>query len=248
MIWSSSNPSIAVVDQNGVVSAVSNGVAIITVTTDDNDLTDMCIVTVSDVPEMTVDGQSFVAVDLGLPSGTKWASYNLGANNSLDKGNVYAWGEVIPKSNPNIDYDWSSYKWSNSDGSYLIKYNTRSNLGFVDNLTSLELDDDAAHKALGGTWRMPTDDELWEIYSKCSWSWHTVDGITGKLVVGPNGNSIFLPYTSGNLGLYWSSSLNVDSYDIDSCKSAMAFRFYTNLCSPISATRCIAGAVRPVTD
>jgi len=160
-------------------------------------------------------------VDLGLPSGTLWATCNVGASNPEDYGNYYAWGEKTTKSN----YDWDTYKWCNnsSSGVNLTKYNNDSSNGTVDNKTVLELEDDVAYVNWGGDWRMPTRSELNELKDNCTWTETTQNGVNGRKVTGPNGNSIFLPaagyYYENSLyyadhGFYWSSSLYLsDSRD-----------------------------------
>lgn len=149
-------------------------------------------------------------VDLGLPSGTKWANMNLGARLPEDSGNYYAWGETDPKSS----YSWSSYKWSiqeaiSSHGT--TKYNS------TDNITVLEAEDDVATVKLGGNWRLPTHEEQEELRDYCNWTWMSVLGTKGYKVVGPNGKSIFLPVTgeyyddsfsNATQGNYWSSSVS----------------------------------------
>ncbi len=152
-----------------------------------------------------------VAVDLGLS--VKWATMNVGANAPEESGDYFAWGETEPRHY----YYWSNYKWC--DGSYntLTKYCTDSEYGTVDNKTTLDSEDDAAHANWGGSWRMPTFNEIKELESKCSWEWTVQNGVNGMTVTGPNGNSIFLPAAgdrwfndldgAGNKGYYWSSSL-----------------------------------------
>lgn len=153
------------------------------------------------------------AVDLGLS--VKWASCNVGANRPEESGDYFAWGEVKPK----LFYDWSTYKYCNGSAKTLTKYNIDSRYGRVDNKTTLEAQDDAATVNWGGAWRMPTKAEQDELRTKCKWVWTTLNGVNGYKVVGPNGNSIFLPaagymYEGALLsagsshGYYWSSSLN----------------------------------------
>ena len=154
------------------------------------------------------------AIDLGLPSGTKWANMNVGASSPEDYGGYYAWGEIEEKSN----YDWSTYKWCNGSYDTLTKYCRSSSYGTVDNKTVLDPEDDVAHVKWGGTWRMPTLAEQKELLNKCTWNWTTQNGVNGYKVTGPNGNSIFLPaagyrdgtaaYGRGGHGYYWSSSLS----------------------------------------
>ena len=152
-------------------------------------------------------------VDLGLPSGTKWATCNIGATKPEEYGNYYAWGETEPKTT----YNWSTYKWCNGSSDTQTKYCTSSSYGIVDNKTTLEPEDDAAHVNWGGAWRMPTDAEWTELRTNCTWTWTTKNGVNGYEVKGTNGNSIFLPaagyrvsddsYYAGSNGFYWSSSL-----------------------------------------
>ena len=156
------------------------------------------------------------AVDLGLPSGIKWASCNVGAEKPEDYGNYYAWGEVLPKE----DYSLATYKYANGYDK-LTKYCNNASYGdngFTDNKTTLEPEDDAAHVNWGGSWRMPTDAEWAELIANCTWTWTTQNGINGYQVTGKtNSNSIFLPAAGfrdatdlslvGYDGDYWSSSL-----------------------------------------
>ena len=159
-------------------------------------------------------------VDLGLPSGTKWATCNIGATSPEGYGEYFAWGETSPKSN----YDWSTYKYCNGSSSTLTKYNTNSSNGTVDNKTTLELSDDAARANWGGKWRMPTQDEYDELINNCTWTWTTQNGVNGYKVTSiTNGNSMFLPaagfrggssvHIVGFDGSYWSRSLYVSNPD-----------------------------------
>ena len=156
-------------------------------------------------------------VDLGLPSGLKWATCNVGATKPEEYGNYYAWGETEPKTT----YNWSNYKWCNGRANTQTKYCTDSNYGYVvDNKTVLELADDAARANWGGKWRMPTDAECTELRENCTWTWtsdYNGTGVAGRIVTGTNGNSIFLPaagyrasdvlYDAGSWGDCLSSSL-----------------------------------------
>lgn len=216
--WSTSDEAIATV-KDGEVTAVAEGEATITAKAGDKSAT--CSVKVE---------SKMKAVDLGLPSGLKWAECNLGAEKPEDYGDYYAWGEVEPyyssqdpltwKEGKSGGYCWPSYKWCNGDASALTKYNTDSSRGSVDNKTVLDPEDDAAHVILGGKWRMPTDAEWTELRTECTWTWTTQNGVNGRLVTGKNGNSIFLPAAgyrhnanlgyAGSIGNYWSSSLDTD--------------------------------------
>ena len=170
-------------------------------------------------------------VDLGLPSGIKWAKRNLGASKPSDYGNYYAWGETEPKA----DYTWATYKWmqaGQSDWKHITKYTIADGQTegiwydaggtFIgDNKTTLEAADDAATRKLGSPWRMPTLVEIRELLdaNNCTWTWTTQDGKNGYEVKSKtNGNSIFLPAagyrggselgSAGSEGDYWSSSLD----------------------------------------
>ena len=158
-------------------------------------------------------------VDLGLPSGLKWASNNVGATAPEDYGNYYAWGETAPKT----DYSWATYKYANGAGEKLTKYCTDASYGdngFTDNKTTLDPEDDAAYVNWGAKWRMPTDAEWTELREQCTWTWTTQNGVNGYQVTSKtNGNSFFLPAAGyrgknlnsvGSFGYYWYSSLNND--------------------------------------
>ena len=167
-----------------------------------------------------INGHEYV--DLGLPSGIKWATCNVGATKPEEYGGYYAWGETDEKNN----YYWSTYKWCNGSYDTQTKYCTNSSYGTVDNKTTLDPEDDVAHVKWGGSWRMPTKAEQDELRDKCTWTWTTRNGVNGYKVTGPNDNSIFLPAAGcrygtganyrGVSGCYWSSSLL--SYDSgDAC-------------------------------
>ena len=154
-------------------------------------------------------------VDLGLPSGTRWATCNVGSDTPEGYGNYYAWGETTTKTN----YDWSTYRYCNGSDTTLTKYcfDARyGNNGFTDTLITLEASDDAATANWGADWRMPTETDLQELLDNCTSNWTTQNGVSGCLFTGQNGNSIFLPAagyngSGGSSGYYWSSSLYTNS-------------------------------------
>ena len=147
-------------------------------------------------------------VDLALPSGIKWAGYNLGATKCEELGDYLAWGESDTKES----YDWDGYLLgSGASSEQMDKYNP------LDGLTYLVRENDAAYQRLGGPyWRMPTIDEWEELKTKCIWTEITINGRRGYLVKSPrNGNAIFLPFSGyldgtqlkdGMRPRYWSSS------------------------------------------
>ena len=159
-------------------------------------------------------------VDLGLPSGTLWATCNVGADSPEEYGDYFAWGETRPKDS----YTWESYIYAEGT-SYsdlrLTKYCTSSsfgNNGFTDDLITLQPEDDAATANWGSGWCMPTADQWRELRDNTFTSWTTRNGVEGRLFTAANGNSLFLPaarcryggslYGAGSSGYYWSSSLN----------------------------------------
>ncbi len=189
-----------------------------------------------------------VWVDLGLPSGLKWARCNVGATTPEGYGSYFAWGETEPKD----AYFWSTYIYCNGSETTLTKYNTYSNYGIVDNKTTLDLSDDAARANWGGKWRMPTITEQQELINNCTWTWTTQNGVEGyKVTSKKNGNSIFLPaagyrgdtsvYHVGSYTYYWSSSL---------CKSnpgyAYVLFFYWSDVYCVYYSRYLGYAVRAV--
>ena len=135
-------------------------------------------------------------VDLGLPSGLKWATCNVGASTPGDYGDYFAGGETSTKSNYDYDNCASIGKsWGDIGG---------------------DSNRDAATANWGGSWRMPTEAEFQELKNNCTWTWTTQNGNNGYKVTGPNGNSIFLPAAGcrdgdtlcrdGKYGKYWSST------------------------------------------
>jgi hypothetical protein len=126
-------------------------------------------------------------VDLGLS--VKWATCNIGASKPEDSGYYFAWGETKPKE----IYDLTTHKWCNGTYNSYTKYCTESKNGTVDNKVTLESLDDAANVNWGGNWRMPSQEELNELLTQCTWRWQTQNGVNGYTVTGPSGNSIFLP-------------------------------------------------------
>ena len=185
-------------------------------------------------------------IDLGLPSGTKWACCNVGASVPEGYGDYYAWGETEEKS----DYTEDTYKYCNDrDGDGWYDVDEYQNIGSNISGTSY----DVAHVKWGGGWRMPTRDEIKELCEKCSWEWTSVNGIRGYKVTGPNGNSIFLPaagyrlgtevYGRGLYGRYWSGTLREDY-------SYYAYCLYFGSGGYWSSWGCryYGHTVRPVTD
>ena len=159
-------------------------------------------------------------IDLGLPSGTLWATCNVGANSPEGYGDYFAWGETQPKT----IYNWSTYKYANGtswDDLQLTKYCNNSSYGyngFTDNLTTLLPEDDAATANWGSGWCMPTEEQWQELYQNTANAWTTQNGVNGRLFSANNGNTLFLPAAGcpwddvlsgvGDGGHYWSNTFN----------------------------------------
>ena len=210
--WKSTNPAIAEVDQNGTVTAISSGAVTITVTTNDGEKAAACEITVNaavpPVPEDEYDGEEngHYWVDMGLPSGIKWATCNVGANYSSQRGSRFAWGETFAREN----VENPPYTWFNSATGKFTKYVIDSRYGNVDNLTTLESGDDAAHVQWGGDWRIPTAADVMELVENSTYESVQQNGVLGiKLTSKNNGHSIFLPGNNdGSLdGVYMTSSI-----------------------------------------
>lgn len=152
-------------------------------------------VNVTDVTELVnyILGNQHEAVDLGLPSGTKWASCNIGATKPKEMGDYYAWGETEKKKK----FSWENY--IHCDGSSETCHNLGSDISGTKY--------DVAHVKWGGKWCMPTSDDIRELFEYCDFNW-IIDENCLKLTSNINGNSIFLPgVMSGSSSYYyWSST------------------------------------------
>lgn len=171
--------------------------------------------------ENTINGYEYV--DLGLPSGLKWAVHNVGANVAEDYGDYYAWGEIETK---------DSYTQQNS-----VTY------GMQMEDISGDPQYDVARALWGETWRLPTRDEQKELLDNCTWEWTSQNGVNGYLVTGSNGNSIFLPVAGykensshtevGEYGYYWSSTpqsnSNLGAYYLYMSESSKLSYYYARV-------------------
>ena len=189
-------------------------------------------VSVTDAPPMDpYNGHAYV--DLGLPSGLKWATCNVGAENPWEYGDHFAWGETVQKT---VAYTWSTLQYCTDDqGNEFSKYVPSdkstywSGAGSPDNKTVLDAEDDAATANWGAPWRTPTDAEWTELRTKCTWTWTTQNDVKGYLVSN-NCDSFFLPaagnlygttlFDAGFYGNYWSSSLYTGEPD---CARSVGF-------------------------
>lgn len=169
------------------------------------------------------------AVDIGLS--VKWASFNLGAYKPADVGSLFYWAENQSSTIGNPKYS-------------KVKVDVIGDIAGNDRY-------DAATNMLGINWRLPTDEECLELLNRCKWEIKVIDGIEGRLVTGPNGNSIFLPFNQKNFisgkyvsGHYWTSTPHHGS------ESANDLRFGENCKQPAeiwsaTASGCMFG-IRPI--
>ena len=204
----------------------------------------------------TINGRGYV--DLGLPSGTLWAVTNIGADNPEDYGLYFAWGETTGYTQDTSDghsFNWASYKYCKGSSTTLTKYCYKSSYGyngFTDTLTELEPEDDAAYVNWGSNWRMPSLDQIKELYnsSYTTTTWTTLNGVSGRKITSKsNGNSLFLPAAgrregsnrreTGSSGFYWSRTP-------DTTDSAYNLYFNSGSVYTTYAGRCGGMSVRPV--
>ena len=171
-----------------------------------------------------INGHEYV--DLGLPSGLKWATCNVGASSPSDYGNRYAWGEITTKQEYTID-NCKTYGKSMGDISGSYSY-------------------DAARANWGGSWRMPTEAEFEELLNNCTWEWTSQGHYGYKFTSKKNGKSIFFPakYSHDDYGCYYWSSTPYESGD----DCAYDFRFDSHYCMVDWCGRSNALAIRPVSD
>lgn len=167
---------------------------------------------------LTDEGKAAMAVDLGLPSGLKWADRNVGSSNFTDYGSYFAWGDVETV----YDYCWEIYKYGTARDQ-LTKYCNDAKYGrdgFTDTNIILDAADDAASIHWGGRWRMPTKADFEELIKNTTYQHVEYLGIPGcKFTNRRDGSKfIFLPSAGCKIGpsvsylrtncIYWSSSLS----------------------------------------
>lgn len=157
---------------------------------------------------LTPDKHGIYPVDLGLPSGTQWASCDLGASQPFEKGDLFAAGETESK----VTSSWSNYKWCDGSQNTLTKYCSSYEYGEADYRDFLDEEDDAAHAILGDGWWTPTDKEWGELKKYTKRTFHDNylgSGVPGTLftstVEGYTDQSIFIPYA------YYNSSTGLGS-------------------------------------
>ena len=191
--------------------------------------------------EGTTNGHAWV--DLGLPSGKKWATCNVGATSPEEYGDYFAWGETTTK---------TEYTGDNCPTDGLGESQLQSQ-GYIDSEGNLTSQYDAATANWGDDWRMPTYDESRELINRCTWTWTTQNGVNGYNVEGPSGASVFLPAAgyrggsslsyAGSNGYYWSSS-SLESFS----RHAYHLSFYSGGHYVLDYYRYCGQSVRPVLE
>lgn len=221
--------------------------------------------------ETIIDGHAYV--DLGLPSGTLWATCNVGADCPEKAGNYYAWGETKTK---DTYYEWSYFYGcfvaygglDYNDKFTYTKYCPDPSLGYhgySDTLTILEPIDDAAVVNWGGGWHVPSCDDFRELFTNCNWSSTTQNGVKGLKVTASNGNSVFFPAAGfmafqfvysveEGKGFYWMNKLFWndlrDAWSLYFDPSIEPFVWSPNTEGTLfhPEDRCVGFSVRPVHD
>ena len=200
-----------------------------------------------------INSNGFGFVDLDLPSGTLWATSNVGASKPSDIGLYFQWGDVqgctaeqVGEGEGKKAFTWNDYKWKGN--------NTKINIKITTTDKALELEDDAAHVHMGGDWHMPSPDQFQELINNTTSEWITMDGVNGRRFTSKNGNSIFFPAAgyaqdgsirnSRDGGVVWSSVLSAGDVH---CGQFLSFGSdYASLYG--YSYRCYGFSVRGVID
>ena len=168
-----------------------------------------------------INSNGYDYVDLDLPSGTLWATCNVGASKASDAGLYFQWGDTKGYTKEQVGIGEGQKKFASDESDYKFgvypnytKYTTPG--------ATLDLEDDAAHANMGGDWHMPTPIQISELLNNTTNTWTTQDGVNGRLFTSKKDGtkSIFIPaagnawfgsvQNSGDYGYVWSSMLDTD--------------------------------------
>lgn len=201
-------------------------------------------------PEVGEDYQK--AIDLGLPSGTLWSEWNLGATKPEGYGDYFAWGETTGTKDGKVRYAWNTYKWCNGASDLLTKYCS------ADHMCMLESVDDAASVNWGSGWQIPSKNQFDELRANCSWEYVVRDGVNGYLVSSMNNsNQIFFPLSGycdekgslwfrNNTGYYWSRDLDISFWTGTNKPNCLILEKDETKMSSSRVERCEGISIRPV--
>lgn len=201
-----------------------------------------------------------IAVDLGLPSGTLWANMNVGATSSSDDGLYFAYGDITGYTSDTSDghvFDWPTYKYCNGTNTSIWKYCTTIKSGAVDDKTTLEPKDDAAHENWGDGWRIPTKVEMQELLDNTQKYFYRNKGVWVLQLTGKNGKFIELPLSGnrykstisgqGTTARYWTSTVrltpdgNTEAYTLWALQNGTIYSLESS-----GGTRCYGYPIRAV--
>jgi hypothetical protein len=178
-----------------------------------------------------INNNGIMYVDLDLPSGTLWSTKNVGANKPNNAGFYFQWGEVTGYNQWSIRFDntcdgltWSNYKWYLCGHGYddTVKFKKYTKPG-----DTLELEDDAAHKIMGGDWHIPSPEQIQELIDNTTSTWTKLDDVIGMTFTSKkdSSKSIFIPaagcalnrtiYNRESAGYIWSSALKNGKHSYD---------------------------------
>lgn len=212
-----------------------------------------------------LDANGHEYVDMGEAG--IWATCNVGASSPEQRGLYFQWGDIQGYTAEQVgngegkkifNSNFSDYKWCDGSNKTLTKYCTNSEYGkdgFTDNLTILELEDDAAHVHMGGDWRMPTTEEFQKLYNLCNSTWvadYNGTGMKGRLFTLKTDSSkqLFFPaagYCGGGIVNYVGRGGNVWSSSLFPGDPSRGFEFGFNLGQvypSLSTGRCSGHSVR----
>ena len=209
---SDTNVATAELSNNSViVTAKSKGQANITVTDELTFQTAIIKVKVrnpDEIPQAYLtcpDDNHPHAIDLGLPSGKKWACCNVGADKPEAYGGYYAWGETYEK-------DW----YNDDTYPYFVRTDEWSYyyISLGNDISGTE--HDVAHVKWGGSWVMPSQEDLEELHNNTTFTHDKQNGVYGGRLTSSNGGHIFMPaagcrgdnhyFEVGEYGNYWTST------------------------------------------
>ncbi len=195
-----------------------------------------------------INNNGFEYVDLGLPSGLKWATCNIGATSPDEYGDYFMWGSTTPDTDNTCD--WTHAPFNNGSSSFDSTYFNEHKSEWLDG-DVLKPEYDAAHVIMGGDWRIPTHEDFVELDNNTTSEWTQLNGVNGCLLTSnANGNTLFIPATGGRLRTamkYQGECVNLVSSSLGSSNREWIYYLdmdYDNRITP--SDRCNGFSVRGV--